>query len=184
MSRKKSSGTVWSLLASSARRIWRSSSTFCERRVAEELFLAENFGVGKLRAGLGDGGVAFFDLEEAEQLRGVDDRQQVVDLEGEVVGQAIDVVAAALVEQQFEQSGDAAGARMGQHLVVHLALVADTRAGMLMLGRLGGSDVGPREHLVDVVDQLREGLGFAVARLRNLHPEIGADVARDCGPAR
>ena len=77
----------------------------------------------------GDGRVAFFDVEEAEQLRGIDDGQQVVDLEGEVVGQAVDVVAAALVEQQFEQAGDAAGAGVGQHLVVHLALVADRAAG-------------------------------------------------------
>ena len=130
MSRKKSSGTVWSLLASRARRIWRSSSTLVDGGVAEELLLAQNLGVGELRAAGRDGGVAFFDCEEAEQLRGVDDGQQVVDLEGQVVGEAVDVVAAALVEQQFEQAGDAAGARVGQHLVVHLALVA-RRSGRL-----------------------------------------------------
>ena len=92
--------------------------------VAEEFLLAENLGVGKLRSALGDGRVAFFDLEEAEQLRGIHNGQQVVDLEGQVVGQTVDVVAAALVEQQFQQAGHAAGARVGQHLVVHLALVA------------------------------------------------------------
>ena len=117
MSRKNSSGTVWSLLASRARRIWRSSRTLLERRVAEELLLAQNLGVGKLRAARRDDRVAFFDLEEAQQLRGIHDRQQVVDLEGQVVGQAIDVVAAALVEQQFQQAGHAAGPRVGQHLV-------------------------------------------------------------------
>jgi hypothetical protein len=128
MSRKKSSGTVWSLLDSSARRIWRSSRTLLDGGVAEELFLAQDLGVGELGAAFGDGRVAFFDFEEAEQLRGIHDGQQVVDLEGQIVGQAVDVVAPALVEQQFEQAGHAAGARVGQHLVVHLALVAD-RAG-------------------------------------------------------
>ena len=78
--------------------------------------------------------------QEAEQLRGVHDGQQVVDLEAEVVGQAVDVVAAAFVEQQFEQAGDAAGPGVGQHLIVHLALVADLVG--LLIGRLGGSHVG------------------------------------------
>ena len=124
MSRKNSSGTVWSLLASRARRIWRSSRTLLDGGVAEEFLLAEDFGVGELRAARRDGRVAFFDVEEAEQLRSVDDGQQVVDFEGQIVGEAVDVVASALVEQQFEQAGHAAGAGMGQHLVVHLALVA------------------------------------------------------------
>ncbi len=96
---------------------------------AEELFLAEDFGVGEFGAGFGDGGVAFFDFEEAEELGGVDDGEQVVDFEGEIVGEAVDVVAAAFVEEQFQQAGYAAGAGVGQHLVVHLALVADWFAG-------------------------------------------------------
>ena len=91
---------------------------------AEELLLAKNLGVGELLAAGRDGGVALFDLEKAQQLRGVDDGQQIVDLEGQIVGQAVDVVAPALVEQQFQQAGDAAGPCVGQHLVVHLALVA------------------------------------------------------------
>ena len=122
------------------------------RGVAEEFLLAENLGVGKLRAAGGDGRVAFFDIQEAEQLRGVHNGQQVVDLEAQVVGQAVDVVAAALVEQQLQQAGDAAGTRMGQHLVVHLALIAHAN---LLIGSLGGSYVGLGEHFVDVVDQLR-----------------------------
>ena len=89
------------------------------------------------RSGLSDGGVAFFHLQEAQQLRGIDDRQQVVDLESQVVGEAIDVVATALVEQQFQQSGYPARSRVRQHLVLHLSLIANPRAGMLMLRRLG-----------------------------------------------
>ncbi len=67
--------------------------------VAEELLLSENLGVGELSAAGCDDGVTFFDLKEAEQLSGVDDGEQIVDFEGKVVGQTIDVVAAALVEQ-------------------------------------------------------------------------------------
>ncbi len=59
-------------------------------------------------------------------MRRIHNGQQVVDLEGQVVGQTVNVVAAALVEQQFKQAGHAAGACVGQHLVVHLALVAHT----------------------------------------------------------
>ena len=47
----------------------------------------------------------------------------------------------------------------------------------MLVGRLGGRDIGLGEHLVDVVDELREGLGFAVAGLGKLHLEVGADVA-------
>ena len=62
--------------------------------------------------------VALLDLEEAEQRRGIDDGQQVVDFKGELVGQAVDVFApvGAFVDQ-LEQSGDAAGARVREYLV-------------------------------------------------------------------
>ena len=39
------------------------------------------------------------------------------------------------VDDQLEQAGDAAGARMGQHLIVHLALVAHRPAAAI--SRLG-----------------------------------------------
>ena len=64
---------------------------------------------------------------------------------------------------------------MRQHLVVHLALVADCADALRHVAV--GCDVGPGQHLVDVVDQLRERRRLAVARLRQRDPEIGADVA-------
>jgi len=64
---------------------------------------------------------------------------------------------------------------VGQHLVVHLALVADGPAGGLV-GR-GGNDFGACEDFVDVVDEVGEGFGFAVAGMGYLDLEIGADVA-------
>ncbi len=143
---------------------------------AEELFLAEDLGVGVGSAGGGDGGVALVDGEEAEELGGIDDGKQVVDLEGEVVGETVDVVLTVVVEEELEQAGDAAGTGVGEHLVVHLALVADGASGGGG-GQRGGLGVGLGEDLVDVVDELGEGGGFAVARVGEADLEVGADVA-------
>jgi len=48
---------------------------------------------------------------------------------------------------------------------------------MLMIGCFSGRDVGLGEDFVDVVDELGEGLGFAVSGLGHLDQEVGADVA-------
>src|SRR5204862_536650 len=74
--------------------------------VAEQFLLAQNFRVGKLLAAGGDDRIALLDIQEAEQLGGVHDGQQVVDLKAQIVGQAVNVLAAVLVEQQFQQAGD------------------------------------------------------------------------------
>ena len=49
---------------------------------AKEFFLVEDLGVGEVGAGGGDGGVAFFCGEEAEDGGGVDDGKEVVDFKG------------------------------------------------------------------------------------------------------
>ena len=142
---------------------------------AEELFLEKDLGVGEGGAGGGDGGVAFFDGEEAEELGGVDDGEQVVNFEGEVVGEAVDIVAAVFVDEQFKQTGYSSWTGVGEHLVVHLALIADGAAGALVGG--GGDDFGTGEDFVDVVDEVGEGLGLAIAGVLKLDFEVGADVA-------
>ena len=48
---------------------------------------------------------------------------------------------------------------------------------MLMVGGFGGSDVRTSEDFVNVVDEVGEGFGFAVAGLGELDLEVGADVA-------
>ena len=146
-----------------------------ESRIAEQFLLPQNFRIGELCTGIGDGGIALFDLEKAEQLRSVDNGQQIVDLESKVVGQAVDVVSSAFVEQQFEQAGHASGSGMRQHLVLHLTLIADSWAGLI--GNFRRSHVGSGQHLVDVVNQLGERVRFAVARLGDLDPEVGANLA-------
>ena len=47
----------------------------------------------------------------------------------------------------------------------------------MLIGRFGGGDVGAREHLIDVINELRKRLGFAVAGLGELHAEVSTDVA-------
>src|SRR6185503_1263493 len=85
-----------------------------------------------------------------------------------------DVVSTAFVDQQLEQTRDTAGARVGQHLVLHLPLVSNAGAGRCFCGCY----VRPCEHLVDEIDELGKGVRFAVARLGNLDSEISADVSR------
>ena len=48
------------------------NSSFC-LRISES---------AKMAAAVGDGDVAFLDLEKAEQLRGFDDGEEIVELEG------------------------------------------------------------------------------------------------------
>ncbi len=89
-----------------------------EDGLAEEFLLAEDFGIGELVALGSDLGVALLDLEEAELVGGIDDGQQVVEFEGKLVGEAVHIFAAvgAFVDQ-FEQSGDAAGTGVREHLI-------------------------------------------------------------------
>ena len=89
-----------------------------EDGLAEELLLAEDFGVGELVALRGDLGIALFDLEEAELTGGIDDGEQIVEFKGKLFGEAVHIFAAVgAVVDQFEQSGDAAGTGVGEHLV-------------------------------------------------------------------
>ena len=62
---------------------------------------------GELDVGVGH-------LGKAEHLRRVDERQQVVDLEGEQTGQLGQVVAAAAAVQDLQEPGQPAHAGVGQ----------------------------------------------------------------------
>src|SRR6185437_9537184 len=99
------------------------------RGIAEKLLLAQDFGVGELLAGGSDDRIAFFNVEEPEELRSLDYRKQIVDFEGEIVGETIDIVAAAFVEEQFEEAGHASRPHVRKHLVARLSLIEDARAG-------------------------------------------------------
>ncbi len=148
-----------------------------DRSVTKQLLLPQNLGVRVLRAGRRNLCVAFGHLQKAQQLCGIDDRQQVVDLESQIVRQPVDIVLAVVVQHQLQKTCNAARPRMRQHLVVHLALVANLLAGCRLRQRRR-LRIGLRQHLVDVVDQLRERRRLAVARMRNRHSEIRAHMAR------
>ena len=76
---------------------------------------------------------------------------------------------------------------MGQHLVVHLPLVANALAGRC-LRQLRRLSIGLRQHFVDVVHQLCEGRRLAVARMlqRNLEvrPHMSGIAAQHDDPVR
>jgi len=69
-----------------------------------------------------DGRIRLFNLEEYRQLGGVHNRQQVVNLEAQVVRQTVDVARAAFVDSSSRSPAMPPAAR-GAHLVVHLPLV-------------------------------------------------------------
>ena len=88
-----------------------------ERGFTEEHFASQDVGVREGDALGSDLDVAFLERGEAEHDRGFDDGQQVIDVHGKALGEAVQVFAAAAVVQNFEQAGDASGAGMRQHLI-------------------------------------------------------------------
>jgi hypothetical protein len=53
--------------------------------------------------------VAFFQCRKTKHGGGFDDRQEVVDIHRQRLGETVNIVATALVVEKLEQSGDAAG---------------------------------------------------------------------------
>src|ERR1700677_4741180 len=79
---------------------------------AKQLLLAKNLRVGVLRSTRRNRRIALVYRQEAEQLGGIDDRQQVIDLEGQVVGQPLDVVLPMVVQQELQKAGNPRRTRM------------------------------------------------------------------------
>jgi hypothetical protein len=65
-------------------------------------------------SGVGEEGLGAFDLEEAEEGGGVDEGEQVVNLELQVVGQVGQVGLAVVGVDDLDQAGQAADGRLGQ----------------------------------------------------------------------
>ena len=151
-----------------------------ERRLAEELLLLQNLRLRKLPALRRDHDISLADLQEAQNLRSFHNRQQVVDLERQLVGQLVNVGAALLIAQidhNLQQSGDAARTGMRQHLVMHLPLVANLPA-VHQLGNRRRHHIRLGQHFVDVVHQLRKRRALAVPRMRQRHLEVRAHMSR------
>ena len=80
-----------------------------ERGFTEQHFASEDVGFGEGRAFASDFDVAFFQCRKTKHGGGFDDRQQVIDIHRQRLGETVNIVATALVVEKLEQSGDAAG---------------------------------------------------------------------------
>ncbi len=89
----------------------------------------------------------------------------------QVPGDAVQIVAAAAIAQQLQQSRDGAAASVRQHLVSRFRLTAQR-------GRWSSLEVRLGHELVDVVDVQRKLGGIALARLLHRDGEVGADACR------
>ena len=74
-----------------------------EGRLAEETFLGVDIGFRERLALRSDFDVAFASLGKTEQGGGFDDGKQVVHLEMQIVGDVIQVLLAAAIDQEFER---------------------------------------------------------------------------------
>ncbi len=92
-----------------------------QRGFAEQLFLAQNLRVGIIGARRRDLHIAFGHRNESEQLRSIHDRQQVIDLKAEIVGESVDVVLAMVVNQKLQQARDAARTSVRKLLIMDCA---------------------------------------------------------------
>src|SRR5580658_106156 len=149
-----------------------------ESSFTEDFFLLENLRFRILVSGGSYRHITFLYLQEGEQRGRFDDGQKVVDFESEFVGEAVDIGPSLEIDDELEETGDAPGARVRQHLVMHLPLIADFLSGG-EVGHVCRSDVWTGEHLIDVIHQLGERLALTIAWMSDVGDfEIGADVAR------
>ena len=110
----------------------------------------------RLREGLAfgsDDGVAFFDAEHAEENGGVHGGKKRVDFQAQFIGEVMQIRAAALVRENFQQAGHAARARVRKH--DGFGRTATTRTDGARWRRFV-LVVGPREDAIDGIDKLDE----------------------------
>src|SRR5467141_2649423 len=117
--------------------------------------------------------VAFLDAQKTQQRGGVNAGQQVVDFKTQFVRKAMQVSAASVVGQDFQQAGQAAGARVGKHhdLRAHFFSRAEgfQRSRRILVIR-------PRQNAIDGVDEVDEVGGLSVSRMGHIHFKIGVNV--------
>src|SRR3989440_7925564 len=122
-----------------------------------------------------DDGVAFFDAQHSEENSSIDSRKEGINLETQFIGEAMQINAASVVGENFQEAGHASGAGMRQHDGLRPRGRSGTkgarRSVIVLVSRL-------RKDAVDRIDQLEKVGAFAVARMRNVNFEIGVDVRR------
>ena len=126
----------------------------------------------------GDLDVRAVDAGEREHDGRVGQREQVVDLEAEVVGDLREAVPAAAGGENFEQSGQPAGADVGQRCVDGGSHGPDRLSwrglrGGLGLERVGGGLFTAGDDAVDVVEPGLEPGAVPIARAGQVDRELG-----------
>ena len=64
-----------------------------------------------------DGYVALFQSRKAQKNGGIHDREQIIDLHQQPFREMVEVLGSLCINQYFQQSGNAAGTRMGQQRI-------------------------------------------------------------------
>ena len=105
------------MVVASALQMARTSGACSIGVVGEELLAGEDVGGAELAAGVGDLEVGVVDRGEAEEFGGVDEGEQVVDLEVELFGELGEVFAAADGDEDLEEAGEAADGRVREGLL-------------------------------------------------------------------
>ncbi len=137
----------------------------------KQSFAGGDVGFGESLSGGRQLHVAFVGGGEFEQGGGFKNGEQVVHFEAEIFGDVIDVLLAAAIVEQFDEAGDAAGARVRNHLGSGALGVSSAGGRSELQLRLG-------HNLIYIVHVEDEGGGFAVARVLEWDAEIGADAGR------
>src|SRR6267143_1250427 len=144
-----------------------------ESGFAENRFAGLNVRLSKRLALRRDDRVAFFDAKHSEENSSIDSRKECINLETQFIGEAMQVNAASVVGENFQEAGHAAGTGMRQHDGLrprgHSGTKGASRGGIVLVSRL-------RKDAVDRIDQLEEVGTFAVARMRNVNFEVRVDM--------
>ena len=181
-SRKKPSPRVPSLVDRKLRQMARTRGARAFGLTGEDLLGSQDVGGDEFASLLGDLDVGVGNFGQPEELGGIDQGEEVIHLEGEIVGQSRQILSTTAGVQDLQQPGHTAERRLGQrHLCRGALAMRHLRPHLLRhFGRAPGHDA------VDLVHQRREGLVVAVSgsdeRARySERSRPGFDERRKCG---
>src|SRR5271166_2580159 len=153
-------------------------SDVVQSSITEELLLRLDVGLAEATAFRRDLDVALVHDGEAQHHRSVHDGKQVVYVHSKFVGQLVQVVAAAAVREQFHESGDSAWSRVWQHLELGALPRLTIAGGLRGISRNRSFLFGTSQGLVDGINVGQKARRLAIAILRNVNLEVGADARR------
>ena len=144
----------------------RHQRSVCLHRAPEEILALQDRRLDEDVARRGENGIALVHGGQAQQDRGVDERQQLADLQVQVARQAVQVHGAASLGDHLEESREGSDPRVRQ----------GDGTGAHARRDLAGDRSG--EELIELVGEGLDVRVLARSRPRKLHREIGTDAAR------